>query len=164
MGLGNKIRILSKYNTFRLHDSFARCEAGKLKTVYNSSGFKEWVQRIEFYDSDLKQLIKLDLYGLKELTKVVSLNEMEFGDQFIDLCTLFKVDFKEQIKKHAFLWIENEERLATIALKQSADGMVYVTVFLIDSGDSRKAPILYIHGIWKTSPADLLINRLFQPA
>lgn len=164
MDNGTNIRIVRDFNVFKLYDSFATCEVGKIKTVYNSSGIKEWVQRIEFYDSDLKQSIKLDLYGLKELTKVVSLNEKEIGDQFINLCSLFKIEFKEQIKKHAFLSIENEERLASIAFKKSVEGMVYISVFVIDSGDSRKEPILYIHGIWKTSPVALFTNMLSQLA
>lgn len=161
---GNKVRIFKEFNAFKLYDSFATCETGKVKAVYNSLGMKGWLQRIEFYDNDLNQPIKLDLYGLKENTKAFSFNEKELGAQFISLCSLFKVDFKEQLKKHAFLCVQNEERLATLAIKKSVDNMVYVTVFMIDSGDSRKDATLYIHGIWKTSTIEVFNKKLAQLA
>lgn len=159
---GNEIEIIEEFKVFKLHDSFGSGETGRVKTVYKSSGVKKWVQRIEFYDKYLKQAVKLDLYGLKELTIVFSLNEKEIGDQFVQTCSFFNIDFKYQLKKHAFLCVENEERLASIALKKSQDGRVYLTIFMLDSGDSRRSPILYVHGIWKTSPANLFMNRLSQ--
>lgn len=161
MDNGNNIRIIKEYNSFKLQDSFATTEKCKIKTVYNSLGIKEWVQRIEFFDSDLAESISMDLYGIKELTKVFSLNEKEFGDEFINLCSLFALNFKAQIKLHAYLCVENEERLASIALKKSSDGMFYVCVFVIDSGDSRRDSIIYIQGIWKTTPLELFAIKIF---
>lgn len=155
----NGISIINEFETFRLLDNFASCKLAKPKEKYHCSGISQWVQRIEFFDEAANQFVKMDLYGRKEATKVYGINETEFGTfYFEELSLKFRLKFMTQLEKHAVIGIESN--IASIAFKRSQDGNVYISIFYLESGDSRYLPILFIEGVWKTTLPDYIISKL----
>ncbi len=161
MDNGSKIKVEATISNFELLDSFKFIGRASVGIIYTVEEMKEWKQRIKIFDKHIvNEFVVIDLFGLLENTHVFSINEDNLGiNLFEEFCLTFGLQYQQQIKKHAKLKFNEMERLVSAAVKKLDNtDMLYLVIFYLDSGESRRKPILYIHGIWKISSSEDLIN------
>jgi hypothetical protein len=138
------INIIEKINSYT-HSGNKKCNIGLLVNPIDKC---EWVEIIEF-ENRKGEVIKLELYGQSENTRITPINENNFDHiEFDMICQTFNLDYFRQINRHAIRTFNQRRFYLSFASKPSKDS-IYGVIFYLWDGDSRQNPELFIDGIFE---------------
>lgn len=143
-----EIQIIKIINEYQYYDKDNVERESKIKESSIPFISDKYIQNISFLDKE--DIINIDLLGSTKNTEVKAISWRSLADDIVELLIhSFNLQRDYSVNGRPFAYIPKLGFPANFLSMKLYDNYKYFIIYYYDDGESRRNPLLYVHGIWK---------------